>query len=466
MNKRGDYLKKIVVFLFVFALSIVGSINVFAEEKYKDVAKESILFDYDLKKGDVLSVTYSLGNDPKGGAINIADTTDKKVFKTLNMPPHATKHTEKIVLPYDMSGLRFFVNFTTVAFQARVYDIKLNDKLLFDGEKLFVYEDLSNLTYVATHDSISFTWDNPPDKNGLIGTQIFRDGQQMTILSDTADVWVDKKVFEDTSYTYKFVPLYNTPNVSLPGITQVVTTKRKPLEPSEVPPNAVTALTAVPTAKTVKLSWKLPNDEDLAGIQVLKDGNMIADLPVTDKYEAIKLSPSTNYQFTVKAYDLDGNESPSAVVNATTLEGFDEVAPAQPKGVTVTGGNNALYIKWAKNTESDLFGYDVYVDGQKVNSSIVKNNFYNIGDLVNDQPYTVMVVAVDITGNESLPSNTMTGTPITSGLPLLKTDYDLKDVTTGVSEWFSSYWLIIAFASAIPLSFYVASRLKLLFLER
>ncbi|HER2159113.1 TPA: hypothetical protein VJS58_001686 [Streptococcus pyogenes] len=50
-------------------------------------------------------------------------------------------------------------------------------------------------------------------------------------------------------------------------------------------------------------------------------------------------------------------------------------------------------------------------------------------------------------------------------MPLLSTDYDLIDVAKGVENWFSSFWLIIAFAIAIPLSFYIASRIKLMFLE-
>lgn len=48
-------------------------------------------------------------------------------------------------------------------------------------------------------------------------------------------------------------------------------------------------------------------------------------------------------------------------------------------------------------------------------------------------------------------------------IPTITLNYDLADVATAVSNWFSSYWLIIAFAVGIPLSFMIANRVKGLF---
>ncbi|MNW41499.1 hypothetical protein D3C74_186400 [compost metagenome] len=52
---------------------------------------------------------------------------------------------------------------------------------------------------------------------------------------------------------------------------------------------------------------------------------------------------------------------------------------------------------------------------------------------------------------------------MTSSIPTVSLDYNLGDVATAVSNWFSSYWLILAFAVAIPLSFFIAHRVKGLF---
>ncbi|MNW41503.1 hypothetical protein D3C74_186440 [compost metagenome] len=48
-------------------------------------------------------------------------------------------------------------------------------------------------------------------------------------------------------------------------------------------------------------------------------------------------------------------------------------------------------------------------------------------------------------------------------IPTVTLNYNLADVATAVSNWFSSYWLILAFAVAIPLSFFIANRVKGLF---
>lgn len=50
-----------------------------------------------------------------------------------------------------------------------------------------------------------------------------------------------------------------------------------------------------------------------------------------------------------------------------------------------------------------------------------------------------------------------------SGIPAVSLTYSLSDVATSVSNWFSSYWLILAFAVAIPLSFFIAHQVKGLF---
>jgi len=50
-----------------------------------------------------------------------------------------------------------------------------------------------------------------------------------------------------------------------------------------------------------------------------------------------------------------------------------------------------------------------------------------------------------------------------AGIPVVNLTYDLADVAASVSNWFSSFWLILAFAVAIPLAFYIAGRVKGLF---
>lgn len=52
-----------------------------------------------------------------------------------------------------------------------------------------------------------------------------------------------------------------------------------------------------------------------------------------------------------------------------------------------------------------------------------------------------------------------------SAIPVINLTYDLGDIATSIANWFSSFWPIIAFATAIPLSFMIAHRTKNLFVH-
>lgn len=48
-------------------------------------------------------------------------------------------------------------------------------------------------------------------------------------------------------------------------------------------------------------------------------------------------------------------------------------------------------------------------------------------------------------------------------IPAVNLVYNLADVATGITNWFSSFWVILAFAIAIPMSFMIGGRVKGLF---
>jgi hypothetical protein len=48
-------------------------------------------------------------------------------------------------------------------------------------------------------------------------------------------------------------------------------------------------------------------------------------------------------------------------------------------------------------------------------------------------------------------------------IPSINLTYSLADVATAVANWFGSFWLILAFAVAIPLAFSIGHRVKSLF---
>jgi len=61
-------------------------------------------------------------------------------------------------------------------------------------------------------------------------------------------------------------------------------------------------------------------------------------------------------------------------------------------------------LNWTQGTEPDLSGYNLYRDNQKVNTSLIKDTAYLAQNLM-EGIYAFKVIAVDLAGNESNPSN-------------------------------------------------------------
>ncbi|WP_078387064.1 hypothetical protein [Bacillus cereus] len=52
------------------------------------------------------------------------------------------------------------------------------------------------------------------------------------------------------------------------------------------------------------------------------------------------------------------------------------------------------------------------------------------------------------------------------GIPAVKLDYNLADVSTSTGNWVSSLWLALAFAVSIPLAFLIIRYLKGIFVSQ
>ena len=102
--------------------------------------------------------------------------------------------------------------------------------------------------------------------------------------------------------------------------------------PPAAPPSVPTALSATPISSSqINLSWapSSPSSGGLAvaGYQIFRLGTQIATSS-TNSFSDTNLAPSTQYSYTVAAYDTSGNaSSQSAPVLATTLAQTVPVSP-------------------------------------------------------------------------------------------------------------------------------------------
>lgn len=304
---------------------------------------------------------------------------------------------------------------------------------------------------------VELNWTNPLDAD-FSHVKILRDG--VTIADNvTENYYFDAGLTNETEYLYELISVDTTGNESAPrSITATPSNK------DVTPPAEVTSITQDVTLDTITFDFVKPSDDDLDRVILYKDG-VEYDSTTGTSFTVTGLTEATSYSFKFTTVDITGNESPGVIRSVTTLSAVDDVPPSAPTGLSHIVGNGSITLDWNNNLETDLDGYFVYLDGQRVNATPIKSSQYVLNALTNSSDYQVGVTAVDKSGNESPISTVITVTPSESAMPFLTLGgYDLTDVADGVGVWFAGLWLILAFAVAIPLSFYIANRVKLLFL--
>ena len=313
---------------------------------------------------------------------------------------------------------------------------------------------ITGLKYQESVNSVFLNWENPLDAS-FNGVKIFKDNELVTTLGKDTKSYTVSDLEDNKYYRFKIVSLY--------GDKEVVVDERNIktlLDPRKVPPGPVSSLVAEPKDKSVKLKWKSPKDEDLAGFKIIQNGKQIAEMGLGEEFTVKNLEPLTEYNFGVIAVDKDKNDSSPVNLMIKTLEEKDDEPPHVPSNVFAKPSNGALIASWDKVSDKDLAGYNVYLDGKNINSNLISSTNFTIKNLENNRKYKVQVQAVDRSGNASELSLSAFGTPDTNTIPIIESKYSLQDVSDGVGVMFSQLWLVLAFAVGIPLAFYIIYKLK------
>lgn len=186
--------------------------------------------------------------------------------------------------------------------------------------------------------------------------------------------------------------------------TITVTVTDKPGAPMNVVAEAVGA-----TGARVSFDAPSSNGSPITGYRLYdSSGAKIADCPNT-VCEVNGLRTGQSYRFAVSAVNEQG-ESARTTSNEITLSGV----PDRPGGPSVTPGDGELTMTWdaPNNNGSPINGYTVYATAAGGSRTCTTSGARTctISGLVNDQTYTVTVVATNANGN-SQASPGVTGTP-------------------------------------------------------
>lgn len=186
--------------------------------------------------------------------------------------------------------------------------------------------------------------------------------------------------------------------------TITVTVTDKPGAPTNVVAEAVGA-----TGARVTFEAPASNGSPITGYRLYdSSGAKIADCPNT-VCEVNGLRTGQQYSFAVSAVNEQG-ESARTTSNEITLSGV----PDRPGGPSVTPGDGELTMTWdaPNNNGSPITGYTVYATAATGSRTCTTSGARTctISGLVNDQNYTVTVVATNANGN-SQASPGVNGTP-------------------------------------------------------
>src|SRR3989339_1786788 len=188
-------------------------------------------------------------------------------------------------------------------------------------------------------------------------------------------------------------PIVTTPDITAPSV------------PTGLSANAV-------SSSQINLTWNASSDAvGVTGYYVYRNSSYVGASSTTS-YSDTGLSPSTNYTYTVAAYDAAGNSAQSSQASATTSSGGggDTTAPTVPTGLSANAvSSSQINLTW--NASSDavgVTGYNIYRNGTYLTS--VAGTSYNNTGLSPSTTYNYTVEALDAAGNPSAQSSQASAT--------------------------------------------------------
>jgi aminopeptidase YwaD len=175
-------------------------------------------------------------------------------------------------------------------------------------------------------------------------------------------------------------------------------------------------------------SWPASVEPDLAGYKLLwgRTGRNYSDSILLGRvtlYRIGGLMTDTTYYATVVAVDSAGHESGASPEDSAR----PGVMPRAPTGLTAMPLWHGMALAWARNTELDLAGYNVYrrTPGsgyQRLNAALLTDTVWRDSCLLSDTLYCYACAAQDSAGNESPFSTEARGKPVTLDHGILLVD--------------------------------------------
>ena len=210
-------------------------------------------------------------------------------------------------------------------------------------------------------------------------------------------------------------------------------------------PTAPTIGTPTKTHNSVTLPFSGATDNvGVTGYNLRQDGVIVAGTFTTSPRTVTGLTPSTEYDFEIRARDAAGNVSLwSNLVTVTTDPApADTTPPSAPTNVQATGvTETGATVSWNAATDNSgtIAGYRV--TGSGFTEQVVTGLNATLSGLTAGTPYTVNVYARDAAGNESTTAGSVSFSTTSAGgggdipfTPAYRFDVGESTITAGAAS--------------------------------
>ncbi|WP_242321476.1 fibronectin type III domain-containing protein [Bacillus cereus group sp. BfR-BA-01312] len=186
---------------------------------------------------------------------------------------------------------------------------------------------------------------------------------------------------------------------------------------------SITNLKDVVNSDNADFSWSNPIDPTFKGVKIYRGSELIATVdPKESSYKVSNLEAGKEYDFKfVSIYEKDGNILESETLNKKIKTKMPVIKP--PGNVYITPQDKKIVIAWDDVKSPFLQGYNVYVDGKKINDKPLTSNKLIVKNLENDKSYKVQVSAVNKNDVEGEKSKEVSEKPSSDALEV---EYDVK----------------------------------------
>jgi chitodextrinase len=231
-----------------------------------------------------------------------------------------------------------------------------------------------------------------------------------------------------TVYHYRVKSADSSGNLAV-SADQTLTTLSTTDTTSPLVPTSLSA-TAVSTS-TINLTWTASTDptvagqltSGIAGYKIYRGGIQIGT-SATNSYSDTGLSASTQYTYTVSAYDIAGNNSAQSTSASATTQTPppDTTPPTTPTSPVATAvSTTAINVTWTASTDAvGVTGYKIFrcvgtscTATTQVGTTTI--NSYSDSGLSAGTTYRYRIIATDLAGNLSAYSTSASAT--TQALP-------------------------------------------------